>query len=151
MKRSPAKTKKQQDYVESRDSQKSSSGIKLAKLPQKAQSAPTLWLDEIFGNNASSLFEDSSSVATIPSTAISATQKTAESKEVAEAIKVRKRIRMRKSLTKANSMMAEAELMENLDHTADDKERLRQVTSTIFGARAASEIPLGKSKKQTTE
>ena len=41
--------------------------------------------------------------------------------------------------------------MENLDHTADDKERLRQVTSTIFGARAASEIPLGKSKKQTTD
>ena len=35
MKRSPAKTKKQQDYVESRDSQKSSSGIKLAKLPKK--------------------------------------------------------------------------------------------------------------------
>ena len=48
-------------------------------------------------------------------------------------------------------MMAEAELMENLDHTADDKERLRQVTSTIFGARAASGVPLGKSKKQTTE
>ena len=77
--------------------------------------------------------------------------KPAQSPEVTEAIKVRKRIRMRKALTKANSMLAEAELMENMGHTDDDKERLRAVTSTIFGARAASEIPLSKSKSKQKE
>ena len=121
--------------------------IKLAKLESKKfQSAPNLLgLEDIFGADASSLFEDSS-LPVLNSSISSSTP--VQSTEVTEAIKVRKRIRMRKALTKANSMMAEAELMENDDHTDDDKERLRQVTSTIFGARAAHEIPLGKSKKK---
>merc|ERR1711988_936857 len=38
-----------------------------------------------------------------------------------------------------------------MGHTDDDKERLRAVTSTIFGARAASEIPLSKSKSKQKE
>ena len=129
--------------------------IKLAKLDtKKVQSAPALLgLDDIFGANSSLLFEDSSSALLPPSTAnsMSMDTKPAQSPEVTEAIKVRKRIRMRKALTKANSMLAEAELMENMGHTDDDKERLRAVTSTIFGARAASEIPLSKSKSKQKE
>jgi WD40 repeat protein/Ca2+-binding EF-hand superfamily protein len=130
-----------------KEQQSTGKPIKLAKLEsKKVQSAPNLLgLEDIFGADASSLLEDSS-LPVLNSSIISSTP--VQSTEVTEAIKVRKRIRMRKALTKANSMMAEAELMENDDHTDDDKERLRQVTSTIFGARAANEIPLGKSKKK---
>ena len=67
---------------------------------------------------------------------------TARVVEVSEAVKIRKRIRMRKTLTRVNSMLAEAELMENVHLGSSEQDRLRNVHSSIFGARASAEIPL---------
>jgi WD40 repeat protein/Ca2+-binding EF-hand superfamily protein len=61
-----------------------------------------------------------------------------------EAAKVRKRIRLRKTLTRVHSMLAEAEMMENVKLVASESEKLHQVHSSIFGSRASEFIPLKK-------
>ena len=47
---------------------------------------------------------------------------------------------MRKTLTRVNSMLAEAELMENVHLGSSEQDRLHNVHSSIFGARATAEI-----------